>query len=411
MSERKYKIAIIGGGASGMMAAISAGRVIPGEDIVLIEKNDRLGRKILATGNGRCNFSNINCSWKDYGGQDPLLVKEAFKSLSPKDTISLFEELGILSKEESEGRLYPYTEQAASIKQSLELKLKDLNVSIILGYKVKDVRIIEKGFEIILTYGKTVSAQNVILATGGKAGSQFGSTGDGYLIAERLGHSLNTPLPGLVQMTSEDESFKELKGVRAKGRVTLLQANNVLDSELGEIQFTEDGLSGICIFNLSRYLKPHIKDYFVDIDLFPSYDEKALLEKLAYRKKHLKDRKVENFLFGILKDKLVPVYLKRWGIDDRLPVETLSFDDLRHLVKVLKSWIVAINGTRSWENAQVTLGGIKSSEVNRQTLESKLVPGLFFAGEILDVDGKCGGWNLQWAWSSGYLAGSKASIK
>ena len=411
MTEGKYKIAIIGGGASGMMAAIAAGRVIAGEDIVIIEKNDKLGRKVLATGNGRCNFSNINCTWKDYGGQDPLLVEEAFKYLSPKDTISFFEELGVLAKEESEGRLYPYTEQATSIKQSLELELKHLKVSIILGYKAKDVRITEKGFEIILTYGKTLIAQNVILATGGKAGSQFGSTGDGYLIAERLGHSLNTPLPGLVQMTSEDDSLRELKGVRAKGRVTLLQGKDILDSELGEIQFTEDGLSGICIFNLSRYLKADMKDYYVDIDLFPSFDEKTMLEKLIRRKKHLKDRQVDDFLFGMLKNKLVPIYLKRWGIDNRLPIETISFDELRNLVKVLKSWKIAINGTRSWENAQVTLGGIKSSEVNRQTLESKLVPGLFFAGEILDVEGKCGGWNLQWAWSSGYLAGSKASVR
>jgi predicted flavoprotein YhiN len=137
MKEGKYKIAIIGGGASGMMAAIAAGRVIAGEDIVIIEKNDKLGRKILATGNGRCNFSNLSCTWRDYGGQDPLLVEEAFKYLSPKDTILFFEELGVLAKEESEGRLYPYTEQATSIKQSLELELKHLKVSIILGYKAK----------------------------------------------------------------------------------------------------------------------------------------------------------------------------------------------------------------------------------------------------------------------------------
>lgn len=411
MENKRLKIGIIGGGASGMMAAVSAAEIIPGKEIGVFEKNDRFGRKILATGNGKCNFSNRNCSYKEYMGQNPLFAQKALEAMGPQETVLFFEKLGIFTREDVQGRLYPYSEQALSVKEAFEGMLKALNVRCILGRAVTKIEKIGKGFGITLIDEDYYEAESLIIATGGKAGSQFGATGDGYRIAKDFGHTLISPKPALVQMNTSDIHFKTLKGVRAKGGVTLIQGGKILAYEKGEIQFTETGLSGICVFDLSRYLEMGTNEAYVEIDLFPDFTREMLLEKLIQRSNYLRNREVKTFLEGMVHKKLIPAYLNRWNIDKALPLDVLYFEDFNKLAGILKSWKVPITGTKGWQDAQITVGGIHVDEVNGETMASKLTPGLYFAGEILDIDGRCGGWNLQWAWSSGYLAGCNAAIK
>ncbi len=399
----KYKLVIIGGGAAGMMAAISASRIIPGEEIVLVEKNPDLGKKIAATGNGRCNFSNRFCQAQDYGGSIEH-AEGVFRKLSPADTVKLWSELGILAREEGGGRLYPYSEQARSVIAAMEDELRSKNVNILLSSKVKNVYKKGQVFHVDLEEAN-LQGQMLILATGGKAGHKFGSTGDGYGFAKGFGHSLVRPLPGLVQILTEEKSFKNLKGVRSKGIVSLKKADQLIGMEEGEIQFTGKGLSGICIFNLSRHLGEKASEFHIEIDLFPGFPLEEVSGLLRDKRVNMKDRTADSFLRGMLKEKLIASYLEMAGINVTTMVGQVDEHQLLELAKLLKCRRVAIKGTEGWVEAQVTVGGVNCKEVSADTLESSLVAGLFFAGELLDVDGKCGGWNLQWAWSSGWTAG------
>lgn len=408
MKAEGYRVAVIGGGAAGMMAALSAARLLPEGKVVLLEKNPGLGRKLNATGNGRCNFSNRYCRWQDYGGKDPSLVRSAFEHLNPAETTALFEELGILSREESDGRLYPYSEQATSVTEALHEELKAKGVSLRLGTEVISVSKQQNRFHIESGEG-FIEADVLIIATGGKAGHRYGSTGDGYGFAKGFGHTLERPLPALVRIVTEDTFAGRLKGVRAKGSVSLAKGHEIIAAEEGEIQFTEDGLSGICVFDLSRYLGEEPAAYHIRIDLFPEYSADRVLELLKARKRKMAERPAENLLKGMLNDKLVPLYLLLSHIPGEALIHQVEEEQLLCLSGLLKCREVAVKGTKGWVEAQVTVGGVKSEEIRSDTLESKLVPGLFFAGEILDIDGKCGGWNLQWAWSSGWTAGLHAA--
>ena len=378
-------ITVIGGGPSGMMAAISA--ALSGEVAVrILEKNDLLGKKLLATGNGRCNLTNINCP-------------------DAAATLDFFSEIGLLTKSEGEGRVYPYSEQASAVQEVLVNMLRDLEVEILCGV---DIQTIERNDSAFIVSGerKTFYTDAVILATGGKAGPQYGSTGEGYRIAKKFGHTVVRTMPSLVQMVSDMAFFRQLKGVRIKGVAELLRDDRTVDREAGEIQFTEDGLSGICIFNLS---KDYQQGDTVRLDLFPDYDEALLLQIFKQRVEFLSSRMISEFFLGMINKKLIPVILGELSLDEKRTVGTLTEAELKSAVKLLKGWIISITGTKGWKEAQVTSGGISLSEVNLDTMESRIIPKLYFAGELLDWDGKCGGYNLQWAWSSGRIAGKAAA--
>jgi len=387
-------ITVIGGGPSGMAAAISAARQGTGR-VLIIEKNDILGRKLLATGNGRCNLTNTNCP-------------------DAEETIRFFNGLGLLVRTEEEGRVYPYSEQAAAVREALMNELKHLNVIIRCGTEVKAVERTENhGFRIV-SEGGILYSDAVILSTGGKAGPQYGCTGDGYRFAKAFGHRVVSIRPSLVQMVSDEPFFKSLKGVRAKGRAALYRTDQAagcekaVDSEDGEIQFTAEGLSGICIFNLSR---SYVRGDHVKIDLFPEYDEKALREILSHRAEALENRNMAEFFTGMLHIKLVPVILNLLSLDEDRKAASLTADELSKAAQLLKGWRISVTGTKGWKEAQVTAGGVDLAEINRDTMESLYVPNLYFTGELLDVDGKCGGYNLQWAWISGLAAGRSAAMK
>lgn len=368
-----------------MTAAISA--AVQGTKVRLIEKNDILGRKLLATGNGRCNLTNTNCR-------------------DTEEILRFFAELGLLTRAEAEGRVYPYSEQATAVQEALISELRSRKVEILCNREVQTIERVDAGFRILSNKDRLLS-DAVILATGGKAGPQYGSTGDGYRFSKEFGHTIVRPMPSLVQMVSDQPFFKALKGVRAKGQAELLRGNRVVDVESGEIQFTEDGLSGICIFNLS---KEYVHGDIIRIDFFPEYHQESLEDILINRATMLKSRSLSEFLNGMLHKKLIPVLLAVLSLDEKRNVSELKQEDLATMVQLLKGWTISITGTKGWKEAQVTAGGIDLTEVDLNTMGSRLISNLFFAGELLNVDEKCGGYNLQWAWTSGRIAGKSAAM-
>lgn len=377
-------VTVIGAGPAGMTAAICAAR--QGAGVRLIEKNKILGRKLLATGNGRCNLTNMN-------------------SPDAEKTLCFFAELGLLTRSEEEGRVYPYSEQAAAVQEALTGEMEAVGVEVLCEHEVKSVEKTETGFQIVTDRSRFLS-DAIIVASGGKAGPQYGSTGDGYRIAKAFGHTIIRLMPSLVQLVSDAPYFKSLKGVRAKGKAELLRDGLTVDAETGEIQFAEDGLSGICIFNLSR---EYVRGDMIKIDLFPKYGEENLEDIILKRKKTLENRRMPDFFGGILHKKLIPVVLAELALAENRKAAELKPEEVKKIVKLLKGWTIPVTGTKGWKEAQVTAGGVDLAEIDPDTMESKLVPGLYFAGEILNVDGKCGGYNLQWAWTSGMAAGKSAA--
>ncbi len=407
---KENKVLVIGGGASGLIAAISAARM--GADVTLIEKLDKLGKKILATGNGRCNFTNVQSDYSFYRGGDDTFVSDVLKKFNNDNTISFFEELGIFHKVESEGRVYPYSEEAVAIQNVLIMEINRLDIEIVLDNYVK--RIEKKGqrFFVYTQKGEIYKPDKVIIAAGGKAAPHFGCQGDGYDFAEKLGHSLIEPKPGLVKLITK-ENMKDLKGVRSKGAVEVINNKKSLCREIGEIQFTQDGLSGICVFNISTYVHQVLekkKECTVKIDLFPEYSLEDLKIILQMRKSYSGNKTIEEFLVGLVKNKLISYLLNNIAISStKKTCDQLTRNELDRLLYLMKNWEFTVTDTYKWKDAQVTTGGINLNEVDSQTMESKVVSGLYFAGEILDVDGICGGYNLQWAWSTGNIAGINAT--
>lgn len=435
----RAKLVVLGGGAAGMMAALAAAEMQPGS-VMILEKNDRLGRKLLATGNGKCNLSNRFCTGEDFDGLSlrrvPEFAQTVLDQLPVEETLKLFERIGVPAREEGDGRLYPYSLQAASVRDALEWALRERGVSIRTSCTVVELTRVESireelnrevldregigGFALKTAEGVTILADRVILTTGGSAGGQYGSAGDGFELAKRLGHRIVPVTPALVQLECESEHGQELSGVRMRGRVTLIRGKKRIAEELGEIQFTAHGLSGICVFDLSRNLRGdsgELKNgpYAVEVDLCPEFTEKKLLELLRRRKEDLAGRPMSTFLDGMIPGKLCAALLSetgcvgghRKGSGPRL-IGDLTFETLKELGVRMKHWRFPVTGKRPWNEAQVTAGGVDVSEICAETLESAKVPGLYFAGELADVDGRCGGFNLQWAWSSGFAAGQAA---
>ncbi|MGI6752153.1 MAG: NAD(P)/FAD-dependent oxidoreductase [Anaerovoracaceae bacterium] len=406
-------IAIVGGGASGMMAAIGAGEQISGENIVIIEKNSVVGRKVLATGNGRCNLTNVNCTSEDYACgsvEKNEFVKKAMKAFGYERTVNKFHEIGLMTRLEEAGREYPYDGQASSVTGALESRIRSMGIQVMTEAVISRIERIEDGFVLITEDERTFFADKVILATGGKAGMQYGSAGDGYGFAKGFGLKMVKPRPALVRMKVDCPNFSQAKGVRAKGRVMLASDGKEIAYAEGEVQFAEKALSGICIFDISRFYRRDMINPHVIIDLFPHFSYEELLEKLYDRMIFLKERRVNDFLDGMLHPKLKAFYLSRWIGDRRdFSVSTLSREDIECLPKILKAWELPVYGTAGWKESQVSGGGVDVSQVLPETMEIEGIKGLYVAGELLDVDGPCGGWNLQWAWTSGYLAGRAAA--
>ena len=399
---------IVGAGASGMLAAITARK--QGADVILLEQNPKVGKKILSTGNGRCNFTNLAQEPIFYHSDNLHFPWKIIERFTMQDTLRFFQNLGIYSKNRN-GYMYPNSEQATSILESLRLCIEQLRIPVITDAKVQEI-VSDTNLFRIQTFDKSYTAERVILACGSKASQVAGSDGSGYTLASNLGHSLIPVLPALVQLQCAENFYKQLAGVRVEGRVSLFVEEECVAEDTGEIQLTNYGISGIPVFQISRYAaiaRHERQEVYASIDFMQHFSTEQLYNFLKKRSADLSYRSIETFLVGVFPSKLGDVILTRCHIDQQKQITELLDMQLHALVDMIKCFKTTIVGTNPYEQAQVCRGGVNTEEVHGETLESKKIPGLYFAGEILDVDGMCGGYNLQWAWSSGYVAGIEAA--
>ena len=398
-------IAVIGGGASGITAAITAAR--RGACVTVVERLPRVLKKLLATGNGRCNMSNQNAAVCNYHGKNPGFIKDVADMFWVQETIAFFEELGVLARIEEDGKIFPYSMRASSVSDVLRSEVKRLGIKEVCGFEASDIKKTKRGFEIISYKGDKLFADRVILAPGGKASPDLGSNGSGYRLAEKFGHKTTKLYPALVQIKTKNPAAKSLKGLKVDAGAGFFKDGRLLKSSEGEILFTDYGLSGPPIFELSR-LASVSSDGEIRLDLMPEYLEKEVYSMLLKRRSL--DKALEEFFTGMLEKRMGQILLKAVGAAPlSRSSRSLSEKEAAALAKIIKGWSFPADGTMSWNNAQVTAGGTDTSDIDPKTLESRLVGGLYFAGEILDIDGDCGGYNLQWAWSSGYIAGRNAA--
>ena len=395
-------VAVIGGGASGLVAAISAAQ--NGARVTIYESGARVGRKILSTGNGRCNMTNTNASAAHYHGGDDGFVCGAQEKFWVKDTLGFFLSIGVLTRTEQDGRVYSYSDRASSVLDALRLKIDALGVRVVTNYEVKSVKRKNDRFLIIPYRGESETADAVIVATGGRAAPDLGSKGGGYDILKGLGHTVTDTRPSLVQIKTETETVKKLKGIKITAEASIDGAK-----EYGEILFTDYGLSGIAIFSLTAYLD---KQRTVSLDLMREKSGEELTAMLKERARIMAQVPLESYFTGMLDKRVGQALLKSALVSplSRLG-STLTDAETKRIADVMKKWEFKIEGTMSWNNAQTTKGGAVTSEFDRDTMESKIVSGLYASGEVLDIDGDCGGYNLQWAWSSGYIAGMSAALR
>ncbi|MEK6266950.1 MAG: NAD(P)/FAD-dependent oxidoreductase [Clostridium sp.] len=407
----KHSLIIIGGGAAGLTAALIAKD--HGIDVAIIEGTDRIGKKILTTGNGRCNISNANININNYHSENLHFQKNTLDSFTTKDTINFFECLGLPLVTLDDGKMFPMSLQASSVLDILRFALEEKSIPVYINTKAKEIINNNQGFMISGSDNATYQCEKLIIATGGKSAPKTGSDGSGYTLAKQLGHSIISPTPALVQLKLNYNRLKALSGVKFNGYAEIFINDISVQKEFGEILFTDYGISGPPILQLSRIASFSIsqnKKVSLTIDMLPTIEPRALNNFLCNHWSVFEDRSVYDSFIGIINKKVIPIILKEANVEDiHKPCCNLNIKEKNAIYSLLKQWEFEICGTNSFANAQVTAGGINTKEINAQTLESNIVPNLFFAGEVLDVDGDCGGYNLQWAWSSGAVAGKSAS--
>ncbi len=408
-----YDVMIIGAGASGLMAAIAAAR--SGSSVLMLERKEKAGKKILATGNGKCNFTNLIQKPECYRSNDSTFVMKVLSCFDVQKTLLFFEELGIYPKER-DGYCYPNSEQAASVQQVLLMECERLGVIIRCNEQVTEITQPQFTVTTVASDQKQYRYQgkNLILAAGGCASPQLGSDGSGYQLAKALGHTIIRPLPALVQLKSPNKSCKTVSGVRTIARVTAIADGKQLSEEVGEVIFTDYGISGIPVLQVSRFIAKALDDgrkTWLELDFLKDIKQEELMVILKKRISHNPDLTYEEMLIGLLNHKLNYILIKEAGSDPTMKVSHVAEKELIALIRQMKEFKLVINATNSFEQAQVCAGGVSTGQINPDSMESLLHKGLYFAGELVDVDGTCGGYNLQWAWSSGFVAGTAAGKK
>lgn len=393
------RIGIIGGGASGMMAALTASEH-PDREILLFERQSRMGRKLLASGNGRCNLSNRKLSLENYHGEAPDFCAPALEEFGVEETLDYFRSLGLLTVTEESGRVYPASDSANSVADVLRLHLEQReNVQLHTGCEITGLRRSKQGF-VLQGEEQTFSVDRVIVAAGGLAGGKLGGTESGYRLLASLGHSRSKLYPALVQLRTDPTFVRSLKGVRCEAVYRYGK-----EQGRGEIQFTDYGVSGPAMFQLSRKVSLHREGELLHLDLLGEVSRWELLTLLEHRCSTLPGLKCEDLLTGMLQNRLGRTVLRACGLSLERLCGSLSEKERKAVADGVKDFRIPVLGTMGMDNAQVTAGGMRTEEFNAETLESKLCPGLYATGEVLDIDGDCGGYNLQWAWASGRLAG------
>ena len=398
-------IGIIGAGASGMAAAIAASQN-KNASVLLFERQSRVGKKLLATGNGRCNLTNVSAEAAFYHGDNEDFVCYALERLDVENTLDWFRELGLYTVTEESGRVYPYSDQANSVVDILRFALEKENIQLISGFEAEKVRKCGQGFVISGRDGQ-YRCDKVIIACGGLAGTKLGGSMAGYKLLKSLGHHITRLRPSLVQLRSSWSGCGALKGVRANCKAEIHHNGIFQRGSLGEIQFTQYGISGPVVFDISRDVCNSPGEWTCVLDFLPSMAELRLVSLLRERRKA--NWNIQELFTGILHNRLGRVLTLGAGIGSQRQAESLTDQEVFALARMVKALEITLTEPMGMDCAQVTAGGAVTNEFDDHTMESKLVPGLYACGEVLDVDGDCGGFNLQWAWSSGRLAGAGAA--
>ncbi len=416
-------ITILGGGASGIIAAISAAYNLKDSNkpynITILEKNNQIGKKILMTGNGKCNLTNTKISPKNYNLSSRSFIEDILNKYPSEFIINLFNNFGLLTRMDSTGRVYPYSNQASSVLDVLINELSKLNVNIICNFDTISIKK-EKNKFYIESSDLIVSSNKLIISCGGKSAPTSTLCTDAYKHLKSFSHTISPLLPALVPIKTNSGYEKNLKGIRSQSKINVIADENLIHTEYGEIQFTDSGLSGICIFQISyligEFLKFHtinktpVKKVFISIDFMPEFSTSDIINLLRNIIKNSPGNTINNLLIGLLNKKLGQVILNKSKIYDlSKKYHELSDKQLKNISQTIKNFTFVPIELFPFKNSQVTSGGAILKEFNPLTLESKKVSGLYACGEILDVNGDCGGYNLHWAWVSGFIAGKSAS--
>jgi len=397
-------IGIIGGGASGMAAALAAAEN-ESVQVILLERQARVGRKLQATGNGRCNLTNLHACKGGYHGEEPSFADYALGHFGPEKTLEWFRSLGLFTVAEESGRVYPYSDQANSVLDVLRFALEKPNIEVKLGFEVEKVKKTADGFR-VESKEETLECDKLIVACGGLAGTKLGGTMSGYKLLRSFGHKCTKLRPTLVQLKTSWGGIAGLKGVRANCHAAIYHNGELHSQSTGEIQFTEFGISGPVIFEISRDACQGSGNWVCRLDFLPDIDAETLKEELLRRR--TTNLPVSELLTGILHNRLGRVITQAVGISGYVPVAQLEEPEIAEVCRAVKNFEIILTEPMGMDAAQVTAGGIVTKEFDDKTMESRIVSDLYACGEVLDIDGDCGGYNLQWAWSSGRLAGHHA---
>lgn len=409
---------VIGGGASGMTCAITFAKLCRDKGktpfVLILEKNDRVGKKILATGNGRCNLGNKDMQFSHFHSRREDFPKQVLTQVPQIETFSFLSEIGIVTTAEG-NKYFPLSKSSSSVVDAFRFAVSELGIDIIPDTEVSEIT--KDGvFHLICNNGKEYQARRIVVACGGACAPALGTTGDGYRWLSRLGHKVYAPKPSIVQLVTENAVTKPLSGLKLDVELTLIADDLVVAQQYGEVLFTTYGLSGPAVFQVSGEVSRRIRKgnltvpMKVSLRLFDESELTMISEELKTRRESMPRRPVDQILLSILPAKIATMILKS-ALDRPLSVtiESLSDKDMERIIRTLRNWEFTVLGTQSLENAQTTIGGADCEEFSSDTMESLLVSGLYCCGEVLDVDGDCGGYNLQWAFSSGILCGRAAS--
>ena len=396
------RVVVIGGGASGMLAALTAAEDAENR-VVLLERQQRLGRKLLATGNGRCNLTNTAASPAHYHGAEADFVRPALEKFGVEETLAFFRRLGLLTVTEYGGRVYPLSNSANSVLDVLRFALDRAGVELRCGCPAREIRRGKAGYTVLTDAGE-LAADRLVVACGGCAGAKLGGVKDGYELLKPLGHRRTALYPALVQLLTAPDYPRALKGVRCQAAIKLAAGEEILAESEGELQFTDTGVSGPAVFDLSRAAAVGGEGLALHIAFLPcaAAEADALLRERCAAFPALETGEI---LTGMVHNRLGRMLVKYAGLNAAAPLRALGDAERAALVRALTDFVLPVRGTEDFDHAQVTAGGIRTAGFDPETLESWFMPGLFVCGELLDVDGDCGGFNLQWAWSSGRLAG------
>ncbi len=404
---------IIGGGAAGMMSAITAKRTHPGLKVTILDRTHTLGRKILVCGAGRCNITNADFSVERYYGASKEFIKSIFDQFDNKDVLKFFDDLGLELYEEPKrgrGKVFPITDQAQTVNEILYSELKSLGVELLPSIEVTKINKNQDKFTLNTNSGKSFQSDYVILSAGGKTYPALGSNGTGYDLAKSLGHKIIEPVPSALPLETEKNEFvHKLQGLKMDAVVTSIIAGKKIKTSTDNVMFTQYGLTGPAILNVSREISIRINredkhDTELELSFFPDVDQEKEKVRMIDLIKN-SDRSIRFLLLGRFKVKFIDATLMKLNIDPNKPARNLNENEIKKLTDFLFHFKIRVTATRGWNEGEFTAGGIESNEIKSGTLESKKVEDLYFAGEVVDVDGDVGGFNLTWAWASGFVAG------